>query len=111
MHTNEFRRELSIGIPELDEQHAQLFECLWRLASGADDRQEKLGDPQLLERFRPEPQADVRGAELQTKIASIGRELERRLQRVRSLQQVRRVVGPRLEQVRRYVDRLEIGCQ
>ncbi len=38
----EWRKEYSIGIPEIDAQHMQLFECIDRLESAGDERQREL---------------------------------------------------------------------
>ena len=38
----DWRKEYSIGIPEIDAQHMQLFECIDRLESAGDERQREL---------------------------------------------------------------------
>ncbi len=38
----EWDKAYSIGIPEIDEQHKQLFDCIDRLEAAGDDRQREL---------------------------------------------------------------------
>jgi hemerythrin len=38
----EWKSEYSVGIPEIDEQHKQLFACIERLESAGDERQREL---------------------------------------------------------------------
>lgn len=38
----DWQKGYSIGIPEIDEQHKQLFECIDRLESAGDERQREL---------------------------------------------------------------------
>ncbi len=38
----DWKSEYSIGIPEIDEQHKQLFDCIDRLEAAGDDRQREL---------------------------------------------------------------------
>lgn len=38
----DWKAEYSVGIPEIDEQHKQLFDCIDRLESARDDREREL---------------------------------------------------------------------
>ena len=38
----DWQKKYSIGIPEIDEQHKQLFDCIDRLESAGDERQREL---------------------------------------------------------------------
>ena len=47
----EWRSEYSIGIPEIDQQHRQLLECIARLEGAADARQRELAVYFVLEQL------------------------------------------------------------
>lgn len=47
----DWRKEYSIGIPEIDAQHKQLFECIDRLESAGDGRQRELAVYYVMEQL------------------------------------------------------------
>jgi hemerythrin len=48
----DWKAQYSIGIPEIDAQHQQLFECIDRLEAAADDRQRELAVYYVMEELR-----------------------------------------------------------
>lgn len=47
----DWRSEYSIGIPEIDEQHKQLFECIDRLEAAGDENQRELAVYYVMEQL------------------------------------------------------------